>query len=748
MVYWLTESMGGEIPRKDPRLLPDSNAAEAWNVDLSSGALLGLPTPTLVIDLAATQQTAALLAQMGGKAERAYRLPDPTGGTADLWLPLPSKFSSVVRSPLANDTYNRIYWTNPPGGPNPGAWFTTHDMLQAGDAPFNLGFTAPDPTTLITVACDPTPSAQFAAQTAYNNAIAAQTADQTAYDNAYASYTAALAASSAADASLAANTANVAATNSNVTLATNNYDQAVASGNEEWTAAALIILQNAQNDYDSAINAQTAAQALATPLDAATVAAASVFGAAQTALAAANTTVANALGVLDTIAPEVARSYLFTFIDEFGFETSPSLPSAIVTGPPDGTWTISGLPTASPVSPPGKNYPTIIAVNLYRTITGTTTGGQFFLTVQYDFPPFNTAGQAGPPPGGVYTDAFLDEYIALNHTLFTAAFAPPLDNMDGLISLPGGMLVGFTGNTIHFCEPDYPQAWPAEYDLSCQYDIQTLALWQQTLMVLTAGYPMTGNGNTPAGFTLAQVQVAEPCIARGSVITDLLGVYYASQNGLVMLSYYGMVNQTLQMVTKNIWLADFSAGDIVACRHRAQYLAMTGNGIGFIIDYTDQRQGIVHISTFADADCIWNDVFTGDAYVCSGNKVYLWDNQDSTDPGLVWRWRSKVFSLPAPASLGACQITLSPDVLAVKPPVNNPIGNGDPTLVLPDGINATFALYVADQRLVFQNTLSEERPIFRLPSGFLSFDWQFEIVANTPVYRVELASTMEELKRV
>jgi hypothetical protein len=132
---------GGEIPLVDPRYLPQSAAAEAWNVDLTSGPLNGARIPVLIQDLTAF-----------GTVKRAYRLPGPNPAfDPDVWLPLPSPFSSAVRSPLANDTLHRVYWTSP----GLGAFWNSYARVAAGNtggnAPYNLGVITPDPTNLITV---------------------------------------------------------------------------------------------------------------------------------------------------------------------------------------------------------------------------------------------------------------------------------------------------------------------------------------------------------------------------------------------------------------------------------------------------------------------------------------------------------------------------------------------------------------------------------------------------------------------
>src|SRR5262245_12969025 len=98
MVAWEIKNMGGVLPRMDDRLIPDNMASEAVNIDLTGGQLLGLPASEFLIDL-------------GPGVERAYRFPDHNGVVT--WLKLPSRYSSVVRSPVVNDVYDRIYWTNP-----------------------------------------------------------------------------------------------------------------------------------------------------------------------------------------------------------------------------------------------------------------------------------------------------------------------------------------------------------------------------------------------------------------------------------------------------------------------------------------------------------------------------------------------------------------------------------------------------------------------------------------------------------
>jgi len=432
-----------------------------------------------------------------------------------------------------------------------------------------------------------------------------------------------------------------------------------------------------------------------------------------------------AVGGTTTI-PQVARSYCYTFVNDFGEESAPNEPSTIVEGAPDAVWTISGLPPI-PIPPtPGKNYPFVRKVRLYRTVTGLQTGASFYMVTEFLAPP------------DPYVDVSTDLQIIDNTTLISTSWANPPDGLDGLVSLPGGMMVGFTGATIHFCEPYRPHAWPAIYDQSVLYDIVALTAWNQSLAILTAGFISAGTGNSPANYIVNQTQVAEPCISRGSVVTDLTGVIYSSQNGLVKTNYFQADIITLDMMSKDMWLTSYHGATIIGARHRAQYIAIHNEG-GFIFDGTDKHTGFVLLNNLDNATSIWNDEFEGNTYAMIDGNVYLWDSP-STDHQ-TYQWKSKQFYAPAPISLGAVHVTSSPRVDDVLPP--------DPSGLLPDGVHVRFRVFSGpDLTLIMERDIEKPTDIFRLPSGFRAFDWQIELIGRVRINSVELASTMKELQGV
>jgi hypothetical protein len=763
MVAFAVKDFGGEIPRREPRLLPDNMASRATNTDLAHGPLNGLPQPEPVIDLS-------------GKAtwevRKAYRVPGPKPGDPEEWLPLPSEFSCVCVSPLANDTLHRVFWTNPPGVPDAGAWWNTYDRIKNGDPHYSLGFIPVDPSDAAAPVVSPigggipalvpngatvvTPGANYT-----QNTVLEVPGGVLAFGH--------LPQRFLLNTTQAVNVGIASAGTGGTDAASALFQGTTGEGAQievhlQVVGGALVSVVDVPLPGTYNTNPVNPANEPVRLIDAGPGAVGPTGAAVRFDMGARDlmpigpdthytTTPANPItptlisgtgsGLTFDVhydpsgdAPLEDRSYCYTFVDSLGTESSPSAPSIVKSGATDAVWHVANLPASAPPTPSGKNYPPIVTTRLYRTVAGVSGGATFYFVVDL------AIGIT------VYNDTIPNTTVVQNNILASVSFAPPVEDLDGLISIPGGMLVGFTGNTIHFCEPNRPNAWPAGYDQSLHYPIVALALWQQSLVVLTSGFPSTGTGNSPAQYIFAQIQTPEPCISRGSVVTDLAGVYYSSPNGLVALNYYGAQNQTLSNLTREIWIKRFHGDNLVACRHRAQYLAINGTGMGFLIDYTEERLGICSVSPFVDVVSIWNDVYTGDAYIMANEVVYKWDSMDT--PPLIYRWRSREFYFASPVSLGACQVSLDPEVLDpaptdVVPPPDTPMEN----LTLPPGVNARFRLYAGpSQDLIHEEWLQQTRCIFRFPSGRKAFNWQFEIIARCSIHSVELASTMRELKTV
>lgn len=141
-------NFGGIIPRLSDRALPDNNAQYALNAKLFSGDLRAWWQPAHLATLAtpATPLDFYFFKYLGDEHYIGF-----------------SENTDVVRAPLINDAYNRLYWTN-----SVGAYVTTMPDVIAATAPTRLGVPAPSFTTFTVV---PTGGTAATAETRVYTAI-------------------------------------------------------------------------------------------------------------------------------------------------------------------------------------------------------------------------------------------------------------------------------------------------------------------------------------------------------------------------------------------------------------------------------------------------------------------------------------------------------------------------------------------------------------------------------------------------
>ena len=128
----------GMIPLRAANVLPDTNADYCLDACLYSGNLIGFRTASPVYTLLSSTTLSV------------YRIPGAGNPSAQIvgstWLEFPDPFMSVIRSPIAEDSFKRYYFFPSTSyvGTNPGPQYTTLDRLHAGLAPYTLGIPAPE----------------------------------------------------------------------------------------------------------------------------------------------------------------------------------------------------------------------------------------------------------------------------------------------------------------------------------------------------------------------------------------------------------------------------------------------------------------------------------------------------------------------------------------------------------------------------------------------------------------------------
>ncbi len=235
-----------------------------------------------------------------------------------------------------------------------------------------------------------------------------------------------------------------------------------------------------------------------------------------------------------------ARAYVYTWVSAYNEESAPS-PFALANGFTDATWQIQCTPPPAADMGTDRNLTT---VRLYRTVTGSSGATVFFWVG--DFPITQTA----------YLDTQTDAVIATHIQLPSTTFFPPPGNLQGIISLPNGMIAGFIGNQIWFCVPFLPHAWPPGDVLNTEFPIVGLGYTNGALVVCTQATPYVLTGTNPSTMSVTKCHAAEPCLSRGSILSTDLGVYYMSPNGLIQVTNLAQATNVTELwITREKWVA-------------------------------------------------------------------------------------------------------------------------------------------------------------------------------------------------
>ena len=225
------------------------------------------------------------------------------------------------------------------------------------------------------------------------------------------------------------------------------------------------------------------------------------------------------------------RSYVYTYVNSLGEEGPPS-PASTATPLLDGqSVLLSNLSL-----PPTIGYD-ITKMRLYRT-NSTEAGTEFQFVKEFDI-----------------SRSTRDEVRSANlgEVISTTTWDPPDPAMLGIIALPNGILAGFNGKQLYFCEPYFPHAWPPEYDQAVEYDIVGLAAFGNSLAVLTKGWPYIVTGSHPRNMNVRAIKVNQACLSKESIASDGDRVYYASPDGLVEISVNGISVVTEDILDPKDW---------------------------------------------------------------------------------------------------------------------------------------------------------------------------------------------------
>jgi hypothetical protein len=448
------------------------------------------------------------------------------------------------------------------------------------------------------------------------------------------------------------------------------------------------------------------------------------------------------------------RLYVMTYVTGFGEESEPTPASADVFWTPGEVVTLSGFAAV----PAGRN---ITLQRIYRAQTGKTGTQLFFIAER-------------PASNANYVDNVSPEL--LQEVIPSVGWNAPPDDLNGLIALPNGMMAGFSGKELCFCEPYRPHAWPQAYRLTMDYSLVGLGAFSSSIIVMTEGTPYIVNGTAPENMVSERIEQNLPCINPRGIVDLGYSVVYPSPDGLVLVTTSGAAVITTQLFSRDDWLR-LNPYNMVAGQYNGRYFTSYGfsdvNGVEyrgtFIMDFTGDQPFLIRSDVAASA--MYFDLPTGQLYLLVDDSVYEWDSL--SQPSALLSWKSKLFVMPKPTNFGAILVeadaAMTPEqvdaiqaeidrilalnaLIFMQDSVGGELGgaalnthpvNGDEFLIIPS-LSRTMSVSVyADGKLIA--TTGKSNRMARLPGGFLARLWEVEVVSDMPITQITMAGTGAEL---
>ena len=459
-------------------------------------------------------------------------------------------------------------------------------------------------------------------------------------------------------------------------------------------------------------------------------------------------------------AVQESRAYVYTWTTAYGEEGPPS-PPVINDGWDNATWSVTMFPPLPTEEGTQRN---ITGVNLYRTVTSTAGPTSYFLVDSFP---------VGQP---TYIDNIPDNIVAQNIQLPSATWYPPPGDLTGMINLPNGIVAGFKGNEVWFCEPYRPHAWPGGYVLTTEYPIIGLGVVGATLVAVTESTPYVIEGVAPGSMTSRKIMHPEPGLSRGSVVGSDTGVYYPSLNGLTKVTPDAKATVITEgWITRERWAALTPLKNIRAVKVMSAFMAYgtTAPGDNSVAQqgYTIELSETVDAESFGlypqpghhrigfstlssplvgtNVDNIFLDPWTGTVLFILQGNIYQLDFADPAPLTQAYLWRSKKFQAHHKDNYEAFRVWFDiPPGGPQTPPATGTyaLPSYSTTINIPLQVGMLGVVRVlADGKYVCERELRYSTQLMRVPSGFKASTWQLEFEARVPISNIKIATSVKEL---
>jgi hypothetical protein len=354
-----------------------------------------------------------------------------------------------------------------------------------------------------------------------------------------------------------------------------------------------------------------------------------------------NTSGLNFISVLTVGVKEAdkeTRAYIYTYVNNYNEEGPPSSPQEITTSNAIGATVSATLDTISGFVP-------IKEIRIYRTPTGSTIADYFYA---------GSISTVGQPPG-VYT--FSDNVSAalLNEPIASTNYYPPDQSLVGLMALPNGILCAWKGNELWFSEAYKPWAWPPSYIKPLPQAIVGGIPFGSGAIITTVTYPHMLSGVSPDSMTASKLNIDQAGVSKWSIAAANGTVIFASNDGLVTINGgTGSLESSSLFFTREIWRSLYGSG-LASMRFavwdgRIIVYSGTNAFTPFMIRFDEADGTLTDFPSFI-ANCSFTSPISDQLYYARSTGMY----QFNGGTGLSCVWQSREMVLQKPTNFGYAQ---------------------------------------------------------------------------------------------
>ena len=327
----------------------------------------------------------------------------------------------------------------------------------------------------------------------------------------------------------------------------------------------------------------------------------------------------------------ITTFYTVTFVNRYGDEGDMSLPSAFVQYHAGDTINVENLGAVSDNADALADYTAVSGYRLYRLEEGESKfvyEGTLTITEYAD----NTSGTLG--------EAFV-----------TQDFVAPPEELKGLHLMANGSAVGFVGKTVYISAPYQLNAWP--YSFTTQSDVVAVSSFDNTLVVLTTGFPEVATFYDPSNIQPSILTNREPCVSKRSVVQAGGGVIYTTPSNLYFIGTSGGQSLTDDFFSDSDYSRLKPETFRSTYRDGEYYAFHDGQGPGrcIVFDTREPTAVIRRLSQTADAMHVKKG--TDKLYLSLGSQISLFEGGSER---LTYVWQSKEFGLASPAAIISARV--------------------------------------------------------------------------------------------